>query len=176
MVERQFPNILNEMLNCYHQLHQSDQNESRSTITKNEEPNYNLRRRINNTAQMLPPPGPRITQPHMRGRSHHGKKSSQIIPEITFNHDKNTHFRNQTYQTTQDSGHAYHTMTSRTTGTSCDHQGFHSMRLFQSNSLFNRNFPGEYHNNYPCNPTITLNGPEHLDLIKQDMWSMISVC
>ena len=40
--------------------------------------------------------------------------------------------------------------------------------LFQSNSLFNSNFPGEYHNNCSHSPRITLNGPgaSHLEQVK----------
>ena len=76
MLERQLPVILNEMLNCDCQWHLLDQNESRSTISRKGEPNYNPRRRINNRSQMLPPPGPRITQPQIRDRFHHGENSS----------------------------------------------------------------------------------------------------
>ena len=39
-LERQFPDVLNEMVNCDHQWHLSDQNKSRSTISRNGEPYY----------------------------------------------------------------------------------------------------------------------------------------
>ena len=57
MLERRFPDILREMLNCDHQWNPSDQNESRSTISRNGDPNYNPRGRIKNREQMLQPPG-----------------------------------------------------------------------------------------------------------------------
>ena len=50
MLERQFPDILHEMLNCNHQWHPSNQNESRSTTSRVEEPNNYPRRRIRQNA------------------------------------------------------------------------------------------------------------------------------
>ena len=94
-LERQFPDILNEMLNHDHQWHKSDQNESRSKIPRNGEPNENSRRRINIWTQMLTPPGPRISQPHIRGRFHHSKDSSHTTPEITFNHHMTLNSQNK---------------------------------------------------------------------------------
>ena len=61
---------------------------------------------------------------------------------------------------TQKSGNSYHTITFRTTGTSCDHQGFYDRRSFQSDGSFNGSFPCEYHNNHLHNPYITFNHPE----------------
>ena len=51
---------------------------------------------------------------------------------------------------------------------SCDHQSFHDQRSFKSNSSFNSNFPGEYHNNYSHGPNITLNGQRasHLEQMR----------
>ena len=109
MAERQFPDILNEMLNHDYQWHLSDQNESRSIVSWSGEPNFNPRRKINTSAQMLPPSGPRIIQPHVRGIFHHGKHSSHTTPEIAFNCHCSTDFRNQTYQMTQNCRYANHT-------------------------------------------------------------------
>ena len=100
-LERHFPDVLNEMLSCNHQWHLSDQNESRSTISRNGEPNYNARERLNNRAQKLQPPDPRNTQPHTRGIFYHSKNSSHTTPETTFNCHHNSQFRNQTYHTTK---------------------------------------------------------------------------
>ena len=60
---------------------------------------------------------------------------------------------------TQNSRHAHHIVIFRVTSASCDHQSFHGRRWFWSNSSFNHNFPGKYHNN-THNPNITLNDPE----------------
>ena len=52
---------------------------------------------------MLQPPGQRNTQPHIIGTYHHDKYSSSTTPEITFDSHCNTHFRNHTYHTTDNS-------------------------------------------------------------------------
>ena len=51
-LERQFPDVIYEILNCDYQWHPSDQIESRFTISRNGEPNYNPRR-LHSRAQML---------------------------------------------------------------------------------------------------------------------------
>ena len=67
MLGRQFPDILNKMLNHDCQQHPSDQNKSRSIALRIREPNTNFRCGVNNRAQILTPPSPRITQPKVRG-------------------------------------------------------------------------------------------------------------
>ena len=48
MLGRQFPNILNKMLNHDCQQHPSDQNKSRSIALRIREPNTNFRCEVNN--------------------------------------------------------------------------------------------------------------------------------
>ena len=136
------------MLNCDHQWYPSDQNESRSTDSRNGEPNNNPRRIINNITQMLTPHGSKMTQPNIRGRWHHGENSSHGTPQITFNCHQSTQFTNHTYQMTLNSWNAHCTLTFRTINTSGDHQGFHDRRSFWLDGSFNDNFPHENHNIY----------------------------
>ena len=147
------------MLNHNHQCHLSDQKGSRSTISRNGKPNYNPRRRLNNIAQTLQPPGPRNTQPHFI------RVKTLPIPHLKLH---NTQFRNQTHQMTQNNGQTHHTRIFRATGASHDHQSFHSMKSFWLNSSFNNNFPGKYQNNYSHNSNISLNGQgtSHLEQVR----------
>ena len=82
------------------------------------------------------------------------------MPEITSNHHQNTQFTNHTYQITQNSGNAHHTMIFRTTNTSHDHQGFYNRVSFQSDGSLYGNFPFVYCNNHIHNPNIAINHPE----------------
>ena len=172
MLEWQFQDALNEMLNHYCQWHLSDQNERWSITPRNRELSNNVRCRINNRTQMLTPLGPRITQTSIRGRFLHGKNFSHNTPEINFNHHQNTQFKNQAYQMTQNSGNAHHSTTFRTIYASCDHEDFHSRRSLQSNSLFIGNFTCEYHNNHINNPNITLNGSGAVQL--EQVWYAVN--
>ena len=46
-LERQLPDIFNEMLNCDHQGHPLDQSDHTSIISRNREPNNTFRQRVN---------------------------------------------------------------------------------------------------------------------------------
>ena len=50
-------------------------------------------------------------------------KFSHSTLGITLNHHQNTQVTNSTYQMTQNSGNANHTMTFKMTNISCNHQG-----------------------------------------------------
>ena len=89
-LERQFTDILKCLVMII-----------KANITpRNRELNINFRSRVNNRPQKLTPPCPRITQPSIRGKFHHGKNSSYTTSEMTFNHHQCTQFTNHTYHTT----------------------------------------------------------------------------
>ena len=136
-----------------------DKNESRYTALRNGEPNNHSRRRVIKQAQTFPLPATRKTQPHIRRRFHHGENSFHNTPEITFNHQHNSKFRNQTHQITKINGHAHYSISFRVASTSYGHQSFCSRRVFQSNSSLYSNFPSEYHYNHLHHANITLNDP-----------------
>ena len=142
------------MLNHDCQGHTSDQDVSRSITLRNREPNNNFSCRVNNRTQMMTPPSPRIMQPNITGRFHHGKFFSNSTPEISFSHNQNTQLTSHTYQMTWNSGNTHHTTKIRATNMSCNHHGFHDRRPFQSGCSFNCIFPHEFQNNHVHNPKL----------------------
>ena len=79
-LEKQFPDILNEVLNHDHQWPSSEQSVNRFTIARNGKSNNDPESRLSTGAKTFQPPIPRNTQPYARGAFHHGKSFSYTTP------------------------------------------------------------------------------------------------
>ena len=93
-LEREFLDILNEMVSCNSQGKPINADENRFLLHRNREPYNNLRSGINRT-QTLTSQSPTMTHLNMAKRFHH---FSHSMPEIPNTHCGNHHFTN-TYQT-----------------------------------------------------------------------------
>ena len=97
-LENEFPDILNEMLNCNSQQQPLNANENRSMPHKNIRLYNNFRRGPNTRTRILTTPSPTMTQSNMANMFHHFLHS---MPETANMSDWNGHFTNHTYHTTQ---------------------------------------------------------------------------
>ena len=65
ILEKEFPDILNEMLSCNSQQQQLNSNENRSMTNRNREQYNNFRRGTNNMTKPLTKPSVKMTHPNM---------------------------------------------------------------------------------------------------------------
>ena len=152
-LEKEFPDILNEMLshNSQQQLLNSSENRSIPHMDREKTNNF---RRINNRTRTLMTPSPTIMHPSIANWPCH---FSHRTPETASNCNGNGHFTNQTYHANHTRGHTHNNTPFRMTNTSQKQQGFYHRGSPRSDSSLYGTCPCEYHNHTLHNCNITAN-------------------
>ena len=127
-LEKEFPDILNEMLGCNSQQQPLNSNKNWSMPQRNREEYNSFRWGINSRITTLTTPSPTITHQNTANRSHHFLHS---MPETLNTHNGIDHFTQHTYQVTQTTGHAHHI------------KPFRMTKLHMNKAFTKKNCPGQ---------------------------------
>ena len=140
-LEKDFPEILNEVLSCNNnQQQQQNLNENSSIPIKNRN-QYNTV--INNRTRMLTALSPSVAH---TSRACGYQYISHSMPENN-TYGRNGHLTNHTNQGFQNRKHYYHTAPFRSSHIDHDHCGFHHRRPTRSSNWFHNTYLCEYSNN-----------------------------
>ena len=156
-LEKEFPDILNEMVDHSSQWQPLNANENRSIQHRNREPYSNFRRGTKNRAQTRTTPSPTMMHPNMADIFHHLLHST---PDITIMHHQNTNFINNTYLVAQTRGYVHHITPFRMRNTSQEQQGFHHRVSSRLEGLIYGTFLCGHYNHGLHNTIITANCPK----------------
>ena len=118
-LEKDFPEILNQVLCCNSQQQPPHSNKNISTPMENREQSSG---RIDDTTRILTTLIHSTTHPNMATRCQY---MSHSTPETANTYSRSCHFTNCKIQVTQDRRHTYHTTPFRPSDTVCKKQGFH---------------------------------------------------
>ena len=157
LLEREFPDIWNEMLNS--QWQPLTPNKNRPIPHRDREKPNGFGREISNRIGTLTTPSQTMTYPNMTSRFHHSLHS---MPEMFSTCNDNSHFTNHFCQATQNRGQAPHMALFRMMNISHEQQGFYLRGSPRSKSSLYGTFQQEYYNQTLHNLITTT---DHLETV-----------